>query len=41
MKYKVIARKDTRRSIKERTFCFSCGCFQGGGKGKDKGFAQL
>lgn len=30
MKYTIIVKKTTVRKLRERNFCFSCGCFQGG-----------
>ena len=32
MKYKIIKKVITKRELMEKTFCFYCGCFQGGGK---------
>lgn len=32
MKYNVIKKGETRKSFAEKTFCFYCGCFQGGSK---------
>lgn len=36
MKYVVISRKKTIRTMSEKTFCFSCGCFQGKTKPSQK-----
>ena len=33
IKYEVISVKNTKRDMSEKTFCFACGCFQGGGGG--------
>lgn len=36
MKYTIIKKGTTKKEMMEKTFCFACGCFQGGLKGTNK-----
>lgn len=38
-KYEIVVKNNVKKEIKERTFCFGCGCFQG--IGGDRGSSSL